>query len=137
MSAAVAAGAIGMNDLENRQVAVGIAFLHVSERQILLLPVWCPPSCVYDVDRCLGVVGGVRFVEMADLENLGLIFVISLLSVVNAKSQYFSLGVRHLSLPVLTNCVQRLYLLITLRDGGMPLAELCVIVCYLVVNRIS
>lgn len=35
---------------ENRHLAVGVAFLSVLQRQILLLPVWFPPSCVYDVD---------------------------------------------------------------------------------------
>jgi hypothetical protein len=66
MSAGVRMVFIGLADIENIEIAFRISFLSIIEREIQVLPVWRPPSCVSGVGRCRDVIrySGLRFGEV-------------------------------------------------------------------------
>jgi hypothetical protein len=66
MSADVELEFIGLADIENLEIAFRISRLSIIEREIQVLPVWQPPSCVSGVGRCRDVIKyiGLKFGEV-------------------------------------------------------------------------
>jgi hypothetical protein len=47
---------IGLAEIENLEIAFRISFLSTIGRDIQVLPVWRPPSCISGVSRCRDVI---------------------------------------------------------------------------------